>query len=64
MLDALEQILKTNIVRRVQQYPWAGLIYLRVFLVGQRKPTWDGPRTRAALALIEEALEANRRREL
>ena len=64
MLYALEQILKTNTIRRAQEYKWMGRTYLRVFLVGQRKPAWDGPRTRAALALIEEALEAKRLRTL
>jgi hypothetical protein len=64
MLDLLEQILKTNAIRRVEEYRWKDTIYLRVFVVGQRDCVWDGPRSNEAGTIIEEAREAKRRREL
>ena len=64
MLNVLEQILKANAIRRVEEYQWRDTIYLRVFVVGQRDCAWDGPRTDEARTVVDEARAAMRRREL
>jgi hypothetical protein len=52
MLDALKQILSNNTIKRVEEYEWKGRQYLRVFVVGQMEPVWDGPKTHEASNLI------------
>lgn len=61
MLETLKQVLENGTIGRVEEYTWERRAYIRVFVKGQKDFAWDGPKTAAALKLINDAHETDHR---